>query len=132
MAEISKKTTDRLKISGSVIAALNTQGEVISTAVDAGVNASPAGLARSIMVWLRSILHLAGENLQTAVLAHALEGDDDEGPRLLRDSSDREPHVTQARASTSRSSPRTSRASAWCSRTRSMPSREKSASCSPR
>lgn len=90
MAEISKVTTDRLKISGTLIAAFDGQGGTISTTLHASPNAPPAGLALSIMTWLRGAVEASGTNLREADLAHALEGDDDEGPRLQRVASERE------------------------------------------
>ena len=43
-----------------------------------------------MMTWLRGVVDASDENLLEADLAHALEGDDDEGPRLRRVASERE------------------------------------------
>jgi hypothetical protein len=90
MADISKVTTDRLKVSGTLIAAFDGQGGTISTALEASPNAPPAGLAVSIMTWLRGAVEASGDNLREADLAHAMEGDDDEEPRRRRVASERE------------------------------------------
>ena len=42
------------------------------------------------MTWMRGVVDASDENLLEADLAHALEGDDDEGPRLRRVASERE------------------------------------------
>lgn len=90
MTEVSKVTTGRLKVGKSVVAAFDTQAETIVTALEAGPNTPPAGVARGVLAWLRGALHDANEGLREADLAHALEGDDDHEPRLRRDTLARE------------------------------------------
>lgn len=86
MADVSKGSADRLKISGAIAAALvSHQG-----GIDAGLASEGSGLPRGIVLttlfgWLGTTLERAEAALREADLAHMAELADDAEPRERRD-----------------------------------------------
>lgn len=90
MAEVSKLTTDRLKVSKTVNTAFGAYGESIAQGLAASVVPPPEGFAAMAMRWLGESLTTAESNLRAADIAHTLEAADDAEPRTRRDLATRE------------------------------------------
>lgn len=101
MADVSKLTTDRLKVSKTVNTAFGVYGESISQGLAASVVPPPEGFAAMALRWLGESLTTAESNLRAADIAHTLEAADDAEPRTRRDATSRETRAVLLSASDS-------------------------------